>query len=353
MSISTIEKVAHRTAKQRTKMYDAHWVLTFRKGLTVNDVFPPVALTRKGDGKTFYCLEDIFKKLDATRILFKSGPGQSKTIICQQLLWYWYNGMSGLPIPLLVSLNPSNRDKDIRDIIMEQYPLFEGLGFTKDQVFNVIKNFGSSVLLLIDGFENENVDAQKIVNRLIFESCNVFVTSRPHYVAKYENKFDAVFVSDGFAREQAEALASHVIGDESVVKAIVDFNPGEFGPLYKCLFPFHAICILSQDGFFIKNEITISHLTKDIGVIYFKILSCWHKVVALRKGIEYNKMDFLERLKKYGKLAYELLCEESPFLVNRKWIEEMIGKDGLFYGLFFAHENDEVSAEDKDTRIEF
>ena len=301
---SLVAKIARQRAKQLTKMDDAPWV----------------SLIKQGDGKPLYDLEDIFKnyeKSDAMRILFKSGPGQSKTIICQQLLWYWVNGkLSGFPIVILVSLKPSNKDKDIGDIIMEQYPMFEGSGITKHQILGIIENFVSSILLLIDGFENENVDAHKIVKQQKFAFCNVFVTSSPHFVANYEKEFDTVFVSNGFAREQAQMLASRVIKNTSVVHAIVDFNPGDFEPLYKCPFAFSATCTLSQDDISEENRIIISYLTEHIGIFYSKIARCWHKTVALRKGIKYDKMELLEKLKKIGELAYILLCGEGPFLVN-------------------------------------
>ena len=202
---SQIIEVARRGAKQLVKKNDAAWLRTSHKNLIVNNVFQPVALLKQGDGKTFHDLKDVLinaEKSDTKRILFKSGPGHSKTIICEQILWYWLGGMlSGFPIVFLASLKPSNKDKDIGDIIMEQYPMFEGSGITKQQVLGVLENPSSSILLLIDGFENENVDAQKIVRQQKFSSCNVFVTSRPHSVANYEKEFDTVFVSKRFLPE--------------------------------------------------------------------------------------------------------------------------------------------------------
>ena len=87
-----------------------------------------------------------------------------------------------------------------------------------------------------------------------------------------------------------------------------------------------------------EDEIDLSDKTIHIGEIYMRMVLCLYKKFTIRKGIPFERSNFIKAIVAIGKLALETLLSGNALLQKRDVVKE-VGQDVFDYGLLIGHED--------------
>ena len=219
----------------------------------------------------------------------------------------------------------------IEGVIIDQNPWLEGFGVDKQNLKYILESYGGSCLLIIDGLDEHTVEQNEEIFRLIhgrkYPHCNLFLTSRPHYIKDEDTHFATIIRVDGFTRSEAKKFASKLLDDPNKISDVFNFDAS----LYRCPILLSFLCLLVREEDIKKLGKTIS-----TGEIYMRMIRCLYKKFTLRKNIEYKECEFIQVIKKIGKLALQTLLSGSS-LLQRQHVLHEVGSEAFDYGLLIGH----------------
>ena len=301
-----------------------------------------------GDACSSACLENKIEFTDENaqtelgqKILIKGDPGMGKTSLCKKVAWDWARRLfTTFSITLLVFLKLVKPGDAIENVIIEQNPHIEGLKLSPGKLRNILESFGNKCLLILDGVDEHalgtNQDVLKIIRGQKCLSCNIVVTSRPHSTKEIEHYFPVIARVEGFTHIKAEQFASKILNDQQKIDAVLRFSPMNFHedvPIYKCPILLSFLCLLVRE-----DDIDLSDRTMHIGEIYIRMVRCLYKKFTIRKGVSFQRDQFIESMSRIGKLALKTLISGNPLMKRSDVIKE-VGADAFDYGLLIGHED--------------
>ena len=275
------------------------------------------------------------------KILLKGDPGMGKTCLCKKVAWDWARRLfTTFSITFLVFLKLVKPGDIVENVIIEQNPHIEGLKISPGKLHDILETFGNRCLLILDGVDEHalgtNQDVLKIIRGQKCLNCNVVVTSRPHSTRQIEQYFPVIARVEGFTHIKAKQFASKILTDQQKIDAVLRFNPTnvrEDVPLYKCLILLSFLCLLARE-----DDIDLSDTAMHIGEIYTRMVRCLYKKFTIRKGISFEKDQFMKSMVRIGKLALKTLISGNPLMKRSDVIEE-VGPCAFDYGLLIGHED--------------
>ena len=294
------------------------------------------------------CLENRVKFTDENvqtelgqKLLLKGDPGMGKTSLCKKVAWDWARRLfTTFSITFLVFLKLVKPGDIIENVIIEQNPHMEGLKISPQKLHNILESFGNRCLLILDGVDEHtlgtNQDVLKIIKGQKCLNCNIVVTSRPHSTRQIEQYFPVIAKVEGFTHIKAEQFASKILTDEQKIAAVLDFNHTHFSkdvPIYKCPILLSFLCLLVRE-----DDIDLSDTTMHMGEIYIRMVRCLYKKYTIRKGVSFERDQFIEAMTRIGKLALKTLISGNPLMKRSDVIEE-VGPCAFDYGLLIGHED--------------
>ena len=277
-------------------------------------------------------LHQASKHTPAKKILGKGDPGMGKTTLSKKISHDWAcRAFTNFVIVFFVFVKLVQPSNPIENVIIDQNPWLEGFGIGKQKLKYILETYGRSCLLIIDGLDEHTVEQNAEIFKLIqgrkYPQCNLFLTSRPHYLSDENEHFPTIIRVDGFTRSEAEKFASKLLDDPNKISDVFDFDES----LHRCPILLSFLCLLVR-------EEDIEKLGKSIstGEIYFRMIRCLYKKFTLRQNLEYNESEFIQVIKKIGKLALQTLLSGSS-LLKRQHVLEKVGSEAFDYGLLIGH----------------
>ena len=131
------------------------------------------------------------------RVLIKAEPGMGKTTLARKMAWDWAMGVfTTFSIVFLISLKLMRPGDAIENVIIEQLQPLKDMNISSKVVKEMLDNFGSRCLIILDGFDElfptvqsyKNSEIKKIVEGQKLYRCHALLTSRPHITAETEKK---------------------------------------------------------------------------------------------------------------------------------------------------------------------
>ena len=298
-------------------------------------------------------IRDITQPDTPQKILIKGGPGMGKTTFCKKIAWDWAKKLfTTFSIVFFVFLKLVKPGDAVENVIVQQNPFIGGLHITEKRLKGILDTFGNKCLIILDGLDEHalgtNKDVLKIIRGERCLNCNIIVTSRPHSTSIIQRYFPTIVRVDGFTIEKAEQFVSKILRDKKKIEAVLDFKPANFRqdvPIQKCPILLSFICLLVKE-----DEIDLSDKTIHIGQIYMRMVRCLYKKFTIRKGISFERSNFVKAIEAIGKLALETLLSGNALLRKRDVVKE-VGQDVFDYGLLIGHEDADMLIRDETADI--
>ena len=114
----------------------------------------------------------------------------------------------------------------------------------------------------------------------------------------------------------------------------------EYPPWYQCPILLSFLCILVRE-----DDINLNKNAVTLGEIYTRLFRCLYKKFTLRKGIEFQTVEFTHILQLLGKIAFKTLTSGST--PERIDLIEELGGDAFNYGIIVGHEDTELTVDGK------
>ena len=297
---------------------------------TANKALGPESKKLESYEKIF--VEDDRISHQTTKILGKAEPGMGKTTLSKKISYDWVcRVFTRFVIVFVVFVKLIQPGQAIEDMIIDQNPWLEGFHIDNLKVKYILENCGRSCLLIIDGLDEhtaeQNKEIFKMIRGRVYPQCNLFLTSRPHYMTDDEKHFPVIIRVDGFTRVEAEKFASKLLKDPNQISDVFNFD----APLHRCPILLSFLCLLVREEDIEKLGTSISK-----GEIYTRMIRCLYKKFTLRQNITYQECEFIELIKKIGKLALQTLLSGNS-LLQRKSVFHEVGPDAFGYGLLIGH----------------
>ena len=295
------------------------------------------------------------KQKKGKKILAKGDPGTGKSTLAKKIAHDWAKGkFTAVSLVFLVNLKLVEKGQTMENIIIQQNPPIESLDITEKKLCKILKDFGKRCLIILDGFDEYDPqpkdDIYKIIEGRKLPHCSLVVTSRPHNCEKIERYFTLKVKVNGFTKTRAEQLTSNCLNDREKIQAVCNINgsnflsPDEYSNPMLLLF----LCVLGNN-----DELDFSKTVVSLGEIYFRLIRCMYRKYCVRKGIEFDDNEFIQVLKRVGKVAWEMLDSSTNFAKHSEVIRE-VGGDAFEYGLFAGHKDIRLAAsETKDIFVVF
>ena len=258
---------------------------------------------------------------------------------------------------LLFSLFPMKmvkKGQTIESVIIEQNPPTESLDITEEKLHKGLRDMGSRCLIILDGLDEYDLqdgdNLRKLIEGRKLPHCTLLVTSRPHNCEKIENYFSTKVKVNGFSQIQAEQFISKCLNHSDKIQAVSNLNTHNFrsqeGYSNPILLLF--LCILENNG-----ELDLTQKVISFGEVYFRLIRCMYRKYCVRKDIEFDDREFIQVLRRVGKVAWEMLDSGTNVAKQNEIIEE-VGSDAFEYGLFAGHMDYRLmSKETKDIFVAF
>ena len=280
---------------------------------------------------------EIRKKREGDRILLKAEQGFGKTTLSRKITWDWAMRIfTTFSIVFFVSLKLVRPGDAIENIIIQQTPPLEGINVTPNKLKKILGTFGHRCLIILDGLDElpskSKPEIVQIIKGQKLFHCNIFLTSRPHTVAEFENYFLRVARLQGFTREHTDELISKFFTDTKQRSEVQKFTI-KHDSFHTCPILLVFICILSQNG---HLDTTASSVTT--GDIYLKLVRFLYRKYCARKSLSFEEQDFLEVLHRVGNLARQCL-QSGIYFFKRDEVLRTIGENAFEYGFFSGHED--------------
>ena len=236
----------------------------------------------------------------------------------------------------------------IENIIIQQNSKLIGFDVSPKQLRGILEVHGNKCLLIIDGFDEApsgNDEILKLLRGELLLQCNVLLTSRPHNVVDIQDNFHVRCEVLGFTLSNAKKYASRHFKRIRTVQEVIEFNSRNFmrdhghcaNPLILC-----AICFLVK-----QRQTDFLKLDVDIDEIYFRLFRCMYK----SKRKTFDEDEFVDTLKKVGRLAWEMLHSGKIFFQKAKVLTDY-SRNVFEFGFLVGHE-DNITDETADICITF
>ena len=280
------------------------------------------------------------------KILGKGDPGMEKTTWGKKVGWDWATGIfTAYSIIFFVFLKLVRPGVAIENVIIDQTPKLEGLGIKPERLKCILEKFGHRCLLILDGLDEhalgKNEDVLKIIEGRKFLNCNIIVTSRPHSTEDMQQHFPTVVRIQGFTEYRAREFAFRLLGDTHKVETVMNFQPSRYEYIYNCPIILLIFCVLVRE-----NQIDLKSKAFQTGELYFRLTRFLYQKYTLGKKVDFDFKNFVEVLKKLGKLAWETLKSGDLFFQRSKIIQEL-GEDAFDYGLIIGNEDFRLVCEEE------
>ena len=275
----------------------------------------------------------------------------------KKISWDWANRVFAyFQLVFFVFLKFVKPGDVIEKVIISQNPFMKGLGITEQKLGHILQVLKSRCLLILDGLDEHslgtNEDVLSIIRGEKYLKCNVIVTSRPHSTREIEKYFPTIVRLEGFTRNKAKEFASKILTDETVIEAVLNYNPGntkekkihaeggylkekfrDAGPIHKCPILLSFLCLLARE-----DNVDFLNTKMHTGEIYTRMVRCLYKKYVIRKGMPFDPALFAAAMTSVGKLALKTLLSGDPML-RRDNVTKEIGEDAFDYGLLIGHED--------------
>ena len=221
-------------------------------------------------------------------------------------------------------------------IIIESMPDLEGMNLSGRKLKTLLEKYASECLIILDGLDEhamgQNQDVLEIIQGRKMLRCNVVVTSRPHTAIGIEKHFQTVVAVQGFTCEHASKLASIFLRDPSEVELALALSLSQFSISGEAHNPIllSIVCNLIKEG-----EVSLSSGVQSLSELYARLIRCLYRKYTVRKGIEYKVQNFVDVLRKVGRLAWTCLTSGNRLLVQKD-LERDLGADAFDYGFLIG-----------------
>ena len=260
--------------------------------------------------------EDTQTEQEGEKVLFQGESGMGKTSLMKKVTCDWVKGIfTVFTIVFFVSLKLVRPGDPIENIIIDQNPKLKGLKVSPQKLRAILENFGNKCLLILDGFDESDVNNSEVLKLLrgeVFLNCNVLVTSRPHSVPKILKYFDKVCEISGFQSKHAAEYISRRLEDKDKTHSVLAFCRRNFteagGSLQLSPLILLFVCTL-VDG----NDIELTSENVPLAEIYLRIVRSIYRNYIERCNSsnevkrEFRKNEFVAVLRNIAKVAWQTL----------------------------------------------
>ena len=295
------------------------------------------------------------KKRKGKKILAKGDPGTGKSTFGKKIAYDWAKGeFTAVSVVLFVSMKMATKAWTIESVIIKQNPRIESLDITEEKLHKSLKDLGSRCLIILDGLDEYDMqdgdDFYKIIEGRKLPHCTLLVTTRPHNCEQIEKHFSAKVKINGFTKTQAEQFASKCLNNREKMQVVCELNERNFLSEDSYCSPMLLLflCVLEN-----SDELDLTKKVMSLGQVYFRLIRCMYRKYCARKGIKFSDNEFIQVLRRVGKVAWEMLDSGTNVAEQSQIIGE-IGGDAFEYGWFAGHiEYRLASKETKDIFVAF
>ena len=178
----------------------------------------------------FQSHEELKDRRQPRSVLLEGDPGMGKTVFCQKLTYDWAVGKSvGSMADVDVLLKLKCRDlenSDIKEAISSEFLPVDTSEEIRKAFFDHIQETGSKVLFVLDGWDElgEGIDLSPLLERKVFPSCRLLVTSRKNETLR--KRHDTLLEMIGFTPEKATEFIHKYFGDDKEKSSALLFKIG-------------------------------------------------------------------------------------------------------------------------------
>ena len=178
----------------------------------------------------FQSHEELKDRRQPRSVLLEGDPGMGKTVFCQKLTYDWAVGKSvGSMADVDVLLKLKCRDlenSDIKEAISSEFLPVDTSEEIRTAFFDHIQETGSKVLFVLDGWDElrEGIDLSPLLERKVFPSCRLLVTSRKNDTLR--KRHDTLLQMIGFTPEKATEFIHKYFGDDKEKSSALLFKIG-------------------------------------------------------------------------------------------------------------------------------
>ena len=285
------------------------------------------------------------------KILGKGDPGMGKSTFGRKIAYDWAKGVfTAVSVVFFVSMKLIRPSQTIENIIIDQVPPLEALEIDERKLKTILNTFGNKCLIILDGLDEHDLgrseDVRKIIEGRKLLSCNIILTSRPHDTETIEKYFPVHVSIKGFSRDHASQFISRCVSDSNKALAVMNFCVINFShqlPSQACFSPMLVLFMIILMN---STELDLT-LRKVIPLseIYFRVVRCIYRNYCERTKIEFKESQFLDVLKRVGKLAWKMLKSGKGWVRKSEILRE-VGEDAFAIGLLIGDKDFRLSKDE-------
>ncbi len=214
--------------------------------LEFEDAYLPVGIQREFLGENVEFIkeyQDLFtdnpveneggtkrKKIERRKkILIKGVPGVGKTTLVAKMAYDWAVSIWKMfSLVFFVSLKVVKPGDPIESFIIDENlaPSVYAKEYNISSIPNLVKEKGENVLLILEGLDEgiHNQEVMKIIKDLLYPSCHIIVTTRPHVAGNIQRFFTTVVNVTGFEKDDAEKYIKSLLDEKDKVESVLRFT---------------------------------------------------------------------------------------------------------------------------------
>ena len=265
----------------------------------------------------FQSHEELKDRRQPRSVLLEGDPGMGKTVFCQKLTYDWATGKTdGFMTDVDVLLKLKCRDlktSDIKETIRTEFLPEDTSEEVRTAFFDHIQEARSKVLFVLDGWDElqEGIDLSPLLERKVFPSCRLLVTSRKNETLR--KRHDTLLEMVGFTPEKAKEFIEKYFGDDkeksSALLDRIQVDGSENGGLSSLIrSPLNTILLCAV------FEETGSQLPEHTTHLYQEIVACIVRIRYKKKGEQPPAdpvAEHKEELAALGRLALQGIKEDE------------------------------------------